>query len=91
GSLVRLKDVARIELGSLLYNSSTYANEKPTVVIATFQMPGSNALELKKNIEAKMKELSARFPKGIEYTIFYDTTKFVSAAMEDVVKTLLEA
>ena len=91
GSLVRLRDVARIELGSLLYNSSTYANEKPTVVIATFQMPGSNALELKKNIEAKMKELSARFPKGIQYTIFYDTTKFVSAAMDDVVKTLLEA
>ncbi|BCH27686.1 efflux RND transporter permease subunit [Mesorhizobium sp. L-8-3] len=91
GSLVRLRDVARIELGALLYNSTVFDNEKPTVILAVFQMPGSNALELQRNVVAKMEELSAQFPKGIAYSIHYDTTRFVSAAMEDVVKTLLEA
>ena len=91
GSLVRLRDVARIELGALLYSSSTYFNEKPTIVLGVFQAPGSNSLQLKENVEAKMKELAERFPQGISYGIFYDTTRFVSAAMEDVVKTLLEA
>ncbi|MDZ5450599.1 multidrug efflux RND transporter permease subunit [Labrys sp. ZIDIC5] len=91
GSVVRLRDVARIELGSLQYSSSAYHGEKPMVVLGVFQAPGSNSLKLKEAVEAKMKELSARFPKGIEYSMKYDTTRFVSAAMEDVVKTLVEA
>jgi hydrophobe/amphiphile efflux-1 (HAE1) family protein len=91
GSAVRLRDVARIELGALQYASSGFFGDDPTVVMAIYQMPGSNALELKTAIKKKMDELSKRFPKGIEYAMHYDTTKFVSAAMHDVVVTLAEA
>src|SRR5262249_3079992 len=91
GSVTRLRDVARVELGALQYSSSGFFGDEPTVVLGIFQMPGSNALDLQKGIENKMKELSKRFPKGIEYAMHYDTTKFVSAAMRDVVMTLLEA
>ncbi len=91
GSAVRLRDVARIELGALQYSSSAFFGEDPTVVLAIFQMPGSNALELQKSVATKMEELSKRFPKGIEYGMHYDTTRFVSAAMHDVVVTLLQA
>ncbi|WP_342361877.1 multidrug efflux RND transporter permease subunit [Terrarubrum flagellatum] len=91
GAVVRLRDVARIELGALQYASSAFFGDKPTVVLGVFQMPGSNALDLQKNVQAKMKELSARFPKGIEYAIHYDTTRFVSESMTDVLKTLGEA
>jgi hydrophobe/amphiphile efflux-1 (HAE1) family protein len=91
GSVVRLRDVARIELGALQYASSGFFGDDPTVVMAIYQMPGSNALELKTAIKKKMDELSKRFPKGIEYAMHYDTTKFVSAAMHDVVVTLAEA
>jgi HAE1 family hydrophobic/amphiphilic exporter-1 len=90
-SLVRLRDVARIELGALLYNSTVFDNDKPTVILAVFQMPGSNALALQKNVQVKMAELAKQFPKGVVYSMHYDTTRFVSAAMEDVVVTLLEA
>ncbi|KQT55233.1 MULTISPECIES: efflux RND transporter permease subunit [unclassified Aureimonas] len=91
GSAVRLRDVARIELGSLQYASTAFFGTDPTVVLAVFQMPGSNALDLQKNVKAKMDELSQRFPKGIAYAMHYDTTRFVSAAMHDVVVTLGEA
>jgi hydrophobe/amphiphile efflux-1 (HAE1) family protein len=91
GSVVRLRDVARIELGALQYSSSGYFGGRPAVVVAVFQQPGSNALALQEAVQNKMEELKQRFPKGIEYGIRYDTTRFVSAAMEDVLKTLLEA
>ena len=60
-------------------------------MLAIFQMPGSNALDLQKSVKNKMEELSKRFPKGIEYAMHYDTTRFVSAAMHDVLMTLAEA
>ncbi|MEA2985584.1 MAG: hypothetical protein QOD94_1838 [Alphaproteobacteria bacterium] len=91
GSVVRLRDVARVELGALQYASSGFFGDDPTVVLAIYQMPGSNALELQAGIKKKMEELSKRFPKGIEYAMHYDTTKFVSASMHDVVITLIEA
>ncbi|GGE22997.1 multidrug efflux RND transporter permease subunit [Aureimonas endophytica] len=91
GSAVRLKDVARIELGSLQYASSAYFGKDPTVVLGVFQRPGSNALELRENVKNKMDELSARFPKGVSYAMHYDTTRFVSASMHDVLITLGEA
>ncbi len=91
GALVRLKDVARIELGALQYSSSAYFAKDPTVVLAVFQMPGSNALDLQKQVKTKMEELSKRFPPDIAYAMHYDTTRFVSAAMRDVVVTLAEA
>ncbi|HVJ77581.1 MAG TPA: multidrug efflux RND transporter permease subunit [Hyphomicrobium sp.] len=91
GAIVRLRDVARIELGALQYSSTAFFGEDPSVVLGIFQMPGSNALDLQKRVEDKMQELSKRFPKGIAYAMHYDTTRFVSAAMHDVVFTLLEA
>src|SRR5271170_3278853 len=91
GSVVRLRDVARIELGALQYSSSAFFGDKSSVVVAVFQSPGSNALELQQRVKVKMEELSKRFPKGIEYAMHYDTTRFVSAAMHDVLLTLGEA
>ncbi|WP_192385245.1 efflux RND transporter permease subunit [Mesorhizobium silamurunense] len=91
GSLVRLRDVARIELGALQYSSSAFFGKDPTVVLAVYQMPGSNALDLQQRVKDKMQELSARFPKGVNYAMHYDTTRFVSASMHDVLITLGEA
>ncbi len=91
GSVVRLRDVARIELGALQYASTAYFGKDPTVVLAIYQMPGSNALELQQRVKEKMDELATRFPKGIDYAMHYDTTRFVSAAMHDVLVTLGEA
>ena len=68
-----------------------FFGKDPTVVLAVFQMPGSNALDLQQHVKDKMEELSKRFPKGIAYGMHYDTTRFVSAAMHDVVITLAEA
>ncbi|UVK38352.1 efflux RND transporter permease subunit [Mesorhizobium sp. AR10] len=91
GSLVRLRDVARIELGALQYSSSAFFGKDPTVVLAVYQMPGSNALDLQQRVKDKMQELSGRFPKGVSYAMHYDTTRFVSASMHDVLITLGEA
>lgn len=91
GTMVRLRDVARVELGALQYSSSSNFGGRPAVVLAVFQSPGSNALDLRRNVGEKMEELKLRFPAGVAYAINYDTTRFVSAAMEDVVKTLAEA
>jgi hydrophobe/amphiphile efflux-1 (HAE1) family protein len=91
GSVVRLRDVARIELGALQYTSTAFFGEDPTVVLAIYQMPGSNALALQQRVKDKMEELSKRFPKGIDYAMHYDTTRFVSASMHDVVITLIQA
>ena len=88
---VRVRDVARIELGALQYTSSANMNDKPSVFVAILQQPGSNALALDKAVRAKVAELAARFPKGIAYGILYDTTMFVSASMHDVLITLVEA
>ncbi len=86
-----MRDVARVELGALQYSSSAYFGKDPTVVMAIFQMPGSNALDLERRVKDKMDELATRFPRGIAYAMHYDTTRFVSAAMHDVVVTLVEA
>src|ERR1700742_3627226 len=91
GSVVRLRDVARIELGALQYTSTGVFGGDPTVVLGVFQMPGSNALQLQQRVKDKMEELKKRFPKGIDYAMHYDTTRFVSASMHDVVITLAEA
>jgi len=91
GAIIHLRDVARIELGALQYSSTAFFGDDPSVVLGVFQMPGSNAIELQERVLAKMQELSKRFPKGIAYAMHYDTTRFVSAAMHDVVFTLAEA
>ena len=91
GAIVRLRDVARVELGALQYSSSAYFGKDPTVVLGVFQMPGSNALDLEQGVKDEMAQLAKRFPPGISYAMHYDTTRFVSAAMRDVVLTLAEA
>ena len=88
GSTVRLRDVARIELGAEQYGSSAKINEKPTVFVAIFQLPGSNALDMDKAVRAKVDEMSKTFPAGIAAGIVYDTTMFVSASMHEVAVTL---
>ncbi|PPQ37228.1 hydrophobic/amphiphilic exporter-1, HAE1 family [Rhodoblastus acidophilus] len=91
GAVVRLRDVARIELGALQYSSTAFFGEEPTVVLGVFQMPGSNALDLQKSVQDEMETLAKRFPNGISYAMHYDTTRFVAAAMHDVLITLAEA
>src|ERR1700742_2028462 len=91
GAVVRVRDVARVELGALQYTSTGVFGSDPTVVLGVFQMPGSNALDLQQHVKDKMEELSKRFPKGIAYAMHYDTTRFVSAAKRDVIITLVEA
>jgi hydrophobic/amphiphilic exporter-1 (mainly G- bacteria), HAE1 family len=91
GSLVRLKDVARIELGSLVYQQIGRYNQKPAVVIAVYQAPGSNALAVANKVKAQMEELKSRFPQDLEYAIAMDTTLPITEGMKEIVSTLLEA
>jgi len=91
GSIVRLRDVARVELGAQAYNFAPKLNGKPTVGIAIFLQPGANALETGGNIEKRLKELSAEFPPGMTYDIPYDTLQYVKMSIKEVVKTLIEA
>ncbi len=90
-AVVRLRDVARIELGALQYTSSSRLNTRPTVFIAVYQTPGSNALQVAREVRAEMEKLNQRFPPGLAWRIPYDTTMFVSASMHDVMVTLAEA
>ena len=91
GSVVRLKDVARIELGAENYNTYAKLDEAASTTIGVFLLPGANALDTSKQVREVMKRLSKRFPKGLEYTIVYDTTLFVTQSIEEVIKTLFEA
>ncbi|HEX4352325.1 MAG TPA: efflux RND transporter permease subunit, partial [Polyangiales bacterium] len=91
GSNVRLKDVGRVELGALNYQQYGTFNGKPAAVIAAFQMPGSNALEVAQNIRRTMNELAVHFPPGIAYEVSLDTTAPVTAGIREIVETLLEA
>jgi hydrophobic/amphiphilic exporter-1 (mainly G- bacteria), HAE1 family len=91
GRLTRLKDVARIELGSQSYDVSSASRGKPCANIAIAQLPGANALDVAEKVQAKMEEISKTFPEGLTYSIPLDTTKFVDAAIEEVVQTLFIA
>ncbi|BAY60363.1 transporter [Calothrix brevissima NIES-22] len=91
GNLIKLKDVGRAELGSETYSSNARNNGKPAIGMAIYQSPGSNALDVAKNIEAQMNELIKDFPPGLKTQIVYDTVGFVQASLEEVVKTLVEA
>ncbi|MGF6640514.1 hydrophobe/amphiphile efflux-1 (HAE1) family protein [Paraburkholderia sp. MM6662-R1] len=85
---VYLRDVARIDLGALQYTSSASVNEHPAALLAVFQLPSANALDLDQRVKATMQTLAKRFPKGMAWGITYDTTMFVSASMVEVMKTL---
>jgi HAE1 family hydrophobic/amphiphilic exporter-1 len=91
GSEVRLKDVARIELGTMLYNAVGRHNGKPSAVIAVFQIPGTNALQVADSIKATMEDLKTRFPRDMEYEVSLDTTLPVTEGITEILHTLVEA
>ena len=105
GQVVKLRDVVRqvktdaqgritekgTELGAKNYDVNSYLDGQPSVTLALFQLPGSNALQTAAEIRAKMDELKARFPKGVDYKIVYDTTVFIDESVHEVYKTLFEA
>lgn len=105
GGVVHLKDVVRdtrrdedglvvekgIELGAKNYDVNSYLDGEPSTTLAAFQLPGSNALDTAEAIRAKMEELKERFPEGVDYRIYYDTTVFVQESISSVIHTLIEA
>ncbi len=91
GSQVRIKDVARLELGGQTYATSARINGQPISAIGVQLSPTGNALGTAKAVKAKLDELSKYFPAGVEYKVPYDTSKFVQISIEEVVKTLFEA
>jgi hydrophobe/amphiphile efflux-1 (HAE1) family protein len=88
GSFVRLRDVARIELGSQTYSSQAKLNNLPATAIGVYQLPGANALDVADKVYAELEKLSVRFPPDVEYKILYDTTSAVRASIQEVVETM---
>jgi multidrug efflux pump len=91
GQVTRLKDVARVELGSESYALRSLLDNQPAAAIPIFQRPGSNAIAISEHVRAKMQELKRDFPQGVDYQIVYDPTVFVRGSIDAVVHTLLEA
>ncbi len=91
GSILHLRDVARVELGDQAYTISARYNQAPSGVMAIYQLPGSNAVETAAAVTQRMKELSATFPPSISYSIPLDTTKAVTSGIREILYTLLEA
>ena len=91
GSVVRMKDVARIELGALSYQQKSRMNGQPAAIIAIFQAPGSNALGVAEGVKKTMAELKSRFPAGLDYAVTLDTTLPVTESIREILITLLEA
>ncbi|HEY6347040.1 MAG TPA: multidrug efflux RND transporter permease subunit [Bryobacteraceae bacterium] len=91
GSTLRLKDIARIELGAQTYNLAGRYNGRPSAILAIYQLPGSNAVDAAKGLRARIQQLSKRFPPDLTYTVSLDTTASVTAGMREIIYTLLEA
>ena len=90
-AVVRLRDVARVEMGAQNYNQSCTFDGRKSVGLAVYQLPGTNALDVADLIKRKMDQLRTRFPEGVEYAIPYDTTPFIRESVVEVVQTLFEA
>ncbi|MCK0195725.1 multidrug efflux RND transporter permease subunit [Ancylobacter sp. 6x-1] len=91
GRITRLKDVARVELGSQTYSQSFSFNGKPAAALGIFQLPEANSLAVAGEVKATMAKLAKSFPPGLEYSVPFDTTVFVNASINEVYKTLFEA
>ena len=91
GEVVRLRDIARLELGAATYATQSLLGNENAVAIPVYQAPGSNALELSNKVRADMETLKKSFPQGMDYKIIYDPTQFVRQSIDAVVETLLEA
>jgi len=89
GSIVRMKDVARVELGANYYNASGRADGNPATVLAIYQAPGENALAVAEKVNAEMERLALAFPDDVVYDVPYDSTLFVEQSLSDVVSTLI--
>ena len=89
--MIRLKDVARVELGAQSYSLEGRWNGKPNVFLITFLSPGANALEVVHRIREEMASVAKSFPPGVSYDVPYDTTKFIEVSIREVIKTLAEA
>src|SRR5438874_4942196 len=88
GSIVRLADVAKVELGSKDYEFIGRVNGKPSTLVGIFLSPGANALDVAKSVKTTLSEMSKRFPEGLAYSVPYDTTRFVEVSIREVLKTL---
>ena len=91
GSIVRLKDIARIEMGAETYGIQATLNNQATAFLVIYQLPDANATAVAKQVKMRMTELSDNFPDGLEYSILYDTTEFIDRSIEEVVITLIQA
>nr|MBL8412484.1 multidrug efflux RND transporter permease subunit [Dechloromonas sp.] len=91
GGLLRLRDVARIELGAYSYDQRVTLDGQPTIAMGVFLQTGANALEVAEAVRGKISELKTKFPEGMDYVIPFDTTRFVSASIKEVRNTLIEA
>ncbi|WP_424977554.1 efflux RND transporter permease subunit [Leisingera sp. S232] len=89
GSTVRLKDIAKVELGASNYSSSGYFDGVPATILAVYQAPGANALDVSQKVLAEMDRLSAAFPDDVSYAIPFNTTDFVEQSLNDVISTLM--
>lgn len=90
GKMLRLKDIARIDVGSASYSVVSQLRGRPTAAIAIYQQPGSNSLDVSKGVKAKMQELAQSFPSGVEYSVTLDTTDVINASIDEVLVTFLE-
>ena len=91
GAIVRVRDVARVELGSQVYTTKARVNGQPSAIIAVYQLPGTNALAAADGVRRLMATVSRNFPKGLDYFISLDTTQPVIAGIDEMIKTLVEA
>ncbi len=91
GAVTRIRDIGHVELGAQTYGQAFTSNGKPAAGMAIFLSPGANALTVMNEVRAKMTALSRAFPQGVRYDIPFDTTKFVSASVDEVYHTLIEA
>ncbi len=91
GSFVRLKDVARIELGSLDYSDNSKIDGHPAALLAVYQLPSANGLKVSESVKQEMERLAKSFPEGLKYGMVYDTTKFIEASIVEVVSSLFMA
>ncbi|MFP9135269.1 efflux RND transporter permease subunit [Shewanella algae] len=91
GSLIRLRDIARVELGSSAYTLQSQLNGENAIILQVYLLPGANALEVTRKVKETMAELATKFPSGMDWQVFYDASVFIEESIDEVVQTLIEA
>ncbi|MGI3014558.1 efflux RND transporter permease subunit [Shewanella algae] len=91
GSLIRLRDIARVELGSSAYTLQSQLNGENATILQVYLLPGANALEVTRKVKETMAELATKFPSGMDWQVFYDASVFIEESIDEVVQTLIEA